>query len=181
MGRHKLLMPWGEATLIEQVLSAWMASHVDRAVVVVRPSDTRLREICGRVGAEVAVPHSDPAEMKHSVQVGLAHVERRFGPHPQDVWLLAPADMPGLSCDVINRLLDAHSVARPSIVAPALKGHRGHPVLFPWPLAAEVHALEETESIKTVVQRHSVEAISWHDPAILDDIDTPSDYRRLQL
>jgi molybdenum cofactor cytidylyltransferase len=180
MGRHKLLLPWKDGSLIDSVLAAWRASRVTRIVVVVRAHDEQLAEACGAAGADVVAAESDPPEMKISVGLGLAHVERVHEPGADDVWLLAPADTPRISATTVDRLLDAHDAAAPAILAPAFAGRRGHPVLFPWPLAREVRRLSSNEGVNALLARHPVRPIACGDPGILEDLDTPDDYERLR-
>ena len=72
MGEPKLLLPWGETTIIESVLAAWRASRVARIVVVVHPEDTRLAELCRAASAMVIQPEIPPPDMKASVCHALA-------------------------------------------------------------------------------------------------------------
>jgi molybdenum cofactor cytidylyltransferase len=180
MGRPKLLMPWGEATVIEHVIAAWRASRVTRVVVVVRAGDAELIEKCRAAGAEVVTPDVPPPEMKVSVGHALTYVQSNFSPQPSDAWLLAPADMPRLSPQVVNQLLNAHDADAPAILIPITLGRRGHPVLFPWPLAAEVNRLSADEGVNSLTARHVVREVACGDPTILDDLDTPHDYQRLR-
>ncbi len=180
MGRPKLLMQWGDSTVIEQVVAAWRASRVTRVVVVVRADDAELIEKCRAAGADVVAPAVPPPEMKVSVAHALSYVQSKFSPQPSDVWLLAPADMPRLSPQVVNQLLDEHDADSPAILVPVARGRSGHPVLFPWPLAAEVHKLAADEGVNALTARHVVREVTCDDPAILDDLDTPHDYQRLR-
>lgn len=178
MGQAKLLLPWGSATVIERVLAAWTASCVRAVAVVVRAGDERLADICRRCGAEVVVADPPPQEMQASVVWGLRYLQQRFGPQEDDVWLLAPADMPRLAPAVIDRLVDAW---RPddAILVPTFGGRRGHPVLISWRLAAEVPQLTGGRGVRELLDRHPVRVLQVDDPAVLDDVDTPSDYHNL--
>jgi molybdenum cofactor cytidylyltransferase len=120
--------------------------------------------------------------MKDSVAAGLAYVAEQFSPTDRDAWLLAPADMPLLSRDVIDQVVAEHSAQAeaPTILAPSHGGKRGHPVLFPWPLAAEVAQLAHDEGVNTIVQRRKVRELACDDAGVLADLDTPEDYRRLR-
>ncbi len=202
MGRPKLLLPWGRGTVIESVLAAWCASHVDGIVAVVRSDDGQLADVCHRAGAEVAVPETPPPEMKDSVAAGLAYIQKRFAPDADDAWLLAPADMPTLSPQVIDRLLAEHAEAvraakstrergtakpasegrdspgRATILVATFQGKRGHPVLFPWVLAQQVPLLVPHEGVNALLARYCVREVACGDASILDDLDTPAEYRR---
>jgi molybdenum cofactor cytidylyltransferase len=184
MGQPKLLLPWGASTVIEHVLAAWSASRVDHVVVVVDPADRELARRCAACGVEVVVPDEAPAEMKDSVMLGLRWAEH-YQPDARDAWLVAPADMPGLKSEIINLLVDAHGAAlargeKPCIRAARYSGRRGHPVLFPWPLAAEVARLGPDEGLDALVARRGLEHLDVPAGQIPEDFDTPEEYARLR-
>jgi molybdenum cofactor cytidylyltransferase len=186
MGQPKLLLPWGAATVIEHVLATWRASRVEQVVVVLHHDDRLLAEVCAAGGAIVAAPVPPPAQMKDSVRHGLEVLADKFDPHADDAWLVAPADMPDLSTVVIDRLIEAHAAglaARPPVPpirAPRYGAKPGHPVLFPWPLAAEVARLGDAEGLDVLVARRGVEHVDFPAAARPEDFDTPDDYQRLR-
>jgi molybdenum cofactor cytidylyltransferase len=180
MGQHKLLMPWCGATLIEQALKAWCASRVSRVAVVVRPDDAALRDVCLQAGAVVVVPDLPPPEMRASVQCGLQYVQDHWSPDTADVWMLAPADMPHLSARLVNLVLEAHDPNVPAILVPGQGARRGHPVLFPWPLAAQVARLEEHQGVNVLLDDNPVRVLAGEDPGFYQDVDTPADVERLR-
>lgn len=180
MGRPKLLLPWRRTTVIQHVLAAWTASRIERVVVIVHPEDDDLASLCRNSGVDVVVPARAPPEMKVSIEHGLRYVEQTYGPAANDVWLLAPADIPGIGTSTIDQLLASHQDRRPAIAVPTQNGRRGHPVLFPWPLAREVSELADDEGVNVLLRRHPVHEIACSEAGGLDDLDTPDDYRRLQ-
>lgn len=197
MGSPKLLLPWGEGsgTIIERVLEAWRRSQVDRIVVVVHPEDHELTRRCHGERTTVVTPAVPPPEMKDSVVAGLRHVELTDSPASRDCWLLAPADLPRLSSATVDCLLAEHerasherashserseeSATAAPIFVPVHSGRRGHPVLFPWALAAEVFALSANDGVNQLLRRHQVVEIPCGAEAVADDVDTLDDYRRL--
>ena len=85
----------------------------------------------------------------------------------------------------IDVLVAAHQTGVPAILVPTLAGKRGHPVLFPWTLAADVFSLPATEGLNVLRQRHASREVPCDsiEPAGVDsfcDIDTPEDYQRLR-
>jgi molybdenum cofactor cytidylyltransferase len=179
MGTAKLLLPWGQATVIEAVLERWRASRVDRLVVTVRADDHRLTETCRRAGAEVVVVDPAPADMRASIQAGLAHVADRHCPTAADVWLVAPADAPALASAVIDRLLSAHRPEAPRVVRAMHQGRGGHPVLLPWAAAAELGRLAAQQGLNQLVKNSQPIELECGAEALCADLDTPDDYRRL--
>lgn len=180
MGRPKLLLPWGTTSVIEQVLAAWKASRVSAVIVTVHPDDADLIARCRATGADVVIVDPPPADMKASVAAGLAYTEATYRPGPTDVWLLAPADMPRLNARLIEQLLSAHKPHDPQVLVPTAAGRRGHPVLFPWPLAAAVGKLPAEQGIDALVAAAHAWEIECDEPAAFADLDTPDDYERLK-
>lgn len=184
MGAAKLLLPYRGTTLIEQTLAAWKQSPLVAVVAVVRSGDTKLAETCRQAGAEVVVPSQPPPQMRDSVQQALIYLEGKYAPRDEDVWLLAPADMPKLSPAIIAGLLAAHRPSGPAILVPTLGGKRGHPVLFPWSAAAEIQALPSTKGIDALTGQSGVREVPCDrtglERSAFEDVDTPEEYRRLK-
>jgi molybdenum cofactor cytidylyltransferase len=183
MGRPKLLLPVNGQPLVMHTLAAWRASRVGHVIVVVRPDDQSLIEVLAAAGVEVMIPPSAPPDMKASLAYGLADIERRYQPAGNDSWLVAPADMPGLSPRVIDSLLDESGRSPGRILIPTLAGRRGHPVLLPWSLASELPRLAENEGLNSLIDRHdpllvSCDAIEAQPDKAFADIDTPDDLAR---
>lgn len=182
MGSPKLLLPWGEQTVIEAVLSAWRASRVSRVVMTVHPGDVELAKIAAAAGAEIVTVDPPPVDMKASVLAGLDYVEAKYLPTPNDAWLLAPADMPMLSPQSIDLLLDAwnENLSRNAeeILALSRAGRRGHPVLFPWSFAAAARKLGPDEGLNRLLDEFGCRELPVNDEGSFVDLDTPEDYRR---
>jgi CTP:molybdopterin cytidylyltransferase MocA len=177
MGTAKLLMPWGDGTVLDLVLAAWKVSRATATVVVTHPDDDAIFEIVQRHQAHAVVAASPPPDMKASVLIGLSYVRERFRPQSSDWWLLAPADMPKLSTEVIDEVILAAVAADEPIVVPTFSGARGHPVAFRWCLAEEVGQLDDHQGVNALLERHAVRSVEVLHEAILDDLDTPEDYR----
>lgn len=180
MGQPKLLLPFGRTTVIERVLAAWLGSGVSEVVTVVRQNDTELGAVCRAAGATVVVPVVDPPDMKASILAGLDFLQEHRQPSPLDCWLAAPADAPRMRTAVIDQLLRAFAGAGQGILVPTFRGRRGHPVLLPWALAAAVSALDTRQGINALLDQHQVTELELGDGTVLDDLDTPGDYRRLR-
>lgn len=182
MGVAKLLLPWGEQTVIEAVIGAWRASGVSRVILTVHPDDVELARLGRAAGAEAVVVDPPPADMKASVLAGLAYVEAKYRPGPQDAWLLAPADMPLLKPESIDRLLAAAKENllrdRQEILALSRAGRRGHPVLFPWPLVAAARQLPSDAGLNRLLEQSGCRELPADDEGGFVDLDTPADYQR---
>lgn len=186
MGCPKLLLPWDrETTVIEHVLRVWQQSQVTSLVIIVSPGDNRLAVLCQKSGAQLVQASVQPPDMKSSVRLGLDYLERQLRPSCEDVWLLAPADMPLLQTSTIDRLILAAKQLPPNerrerVVVPCHAGRRGHPVLMPWSTKAAVDALNDQQGIDQIVRQLRTLAIDVDDPGSIADLDTPDDYQRLK-
>jgi molybdenum cofactor cytidylyltransferase len=178
MGQPKLLMTFDGETLIHRVVTALREGGAGRVVVVtppaIAPEGARIADEARRAGAEVIVPETRPAEMRLSVELGLAMLET--GPTPRLVFL-TPGDVPGITPDLVARLREA-ALGRPgSIVAPEYEGRRGHPLVLPWELALEIPALPIGEGVNALVARYRDRLVEL--PVrlrdVLVDLDTPED------
>ncbi|REJ66159.1 MAG: nucleotidyltransferase family protein [Planctomycetota bacterium] len=179
LGGDKLLLPYGETTLFEHAVATWRASRVDQIVVVARADDRALLPLIRRLQVHAVLPLHAPVDMKASVQLGLDYLVDEMAAQDGDVWLLAPADLPGITAELIDHLLDEFSADHAQALVPTVAGRRGHPVLLPWSWAGAVATLGEDEGINALLRRDGVREVPWPDAAILRDIDTPEDYRRI--
>jgi len=183
MGRSKLLLPWGEATIIDRVLQAWTSSRVSHVAVIVRRNDLDLRRACDRWPVSIITPNSDPREMKESVQIGLRHLAEHADPGADDGCFIAPADLPTLTAEIIDRLIagaiEADSQASGKIVVPRFGDRPGHPALLPWSLTSEIFELGENEGVNQIVGRHEKQFVPFSAEKLVVDVNTPEQYQQL--
>ena len=181
MGQPKLLLPFGERTVIAAVLDVLRHPAIAETVVVVRSDDIALRGTVEQSGAVVVSPETPPPEMRDSVELALRWIGEHHDPQPEEGWLLTPADHPLLDAQVLERLVARWRQGDCTILVPTCGGRRGHPVLFRWSLAAEVFALPAEAGLNRLVRDHAgdVTELEVASESILLDLDTPEDYARL--
>jgi molybdenum cofactor cytidylyltransferase len=185
MGQAKLLLPLAGRPLVLHTIAAWQQSKVHRVIVVVRPGDEPLAGAVRTADVDIVIPGAPPPDMKASLQAALRHIERVYNPIETDAFLVAPADMPRLSPAIINRLIQQHETGpKLEILVPMLHGKHGHPVLFPWPLASQVHALPSIAGLDALVHDHQTRFVPSEDLVPsgeypFADIDTPEEFHRI--
>lgn len=183
--RHKLLLPWGSDTVMDNTLWAWRRSTVSELVVVIRRSDTLLQELCNKHGVSMVLPDADPPDMRHSIQAGLQYIADRYGPHDRDRWLVAPADLPCLKTEVVDRLLEVGQQGE-NVIVPRYgrELRRGHPVSLPWLLAPLLTELDACRGLDALIDaQKELGNLQWLDFPMRSrpvDIDTPEEYDRLR-
>jgi molybdenum cofactor cytidylyltransferase len=181
MGRPKLLLPIVGISVIARVVAALRGGGASPIVVVVPsgaiPGASDLAIEAEQAGASVVIADPPPPDMRGSVERGLDRLGSLTG---LSMFLIAPGDSPGITADLVARVI-ARARAEPrAIVIPTSQGRRGHPIALPWALAGEIRGLPNDVGINSLVARHAdaVVEIDVNDPDALDDLDTPEDYHR---
>jgi CTP:molybdopterin cytidylyltransferase MocA/molybdopterin converting factor small subunit len=181
MGRPKLLLPIEGQTLIARVVTALRDGGAHRVVVVAPPAASfegpAIALEARAAGAVVVAPEQRPAEMRDSIEIGLATVAQ---PAPPGHVLLSPGDAPGITPRVVALLIEQSARQPEKIVVPRCGARRGHPLVLPWNLAADVASLPAGQGLNALVARNQglVEEITVGDARVADDIDCIEDYRR---
>lgn len=178
MGQLKQLLPLGQHTIIEQVVTTFLASSVDEVVVVTGCEHTEVEAVLRAYPVRcVYNPDFAAGEMISSVQVGL----RALGPDVGAA-LLAVGDQPQIEERIIEQVLTAWRSGSPErIVIPSYQMRRGHPVCLPRSVWPAVWALGWQDSLRSLWATHTdrIGHVVVDTPSILGDLDTPEDYRRL--
>jgi molybdenum cofactor cytidylyltransferase len=177
MGTQKLLLPFAGSTMIARVVDAFLGAPVDRVIVVIRPGEQQIREaLAGRTVVFVENPDS-AGDMLSSIRCGLRAL-------PPDVTTVAvsPGDQPSIEPGLIDRLLTAFRAGTRSILVPVHNGRRGHPLLFAGRYRDELLTSYDGAGLRGLLQAHAAEVLQCptDDAAVLEDLDTPDDFRQAQ-
>ncbi len=181
MGRPKLLLPVRGQTLIGRVVSALREGGADLVVVVAPPEASdegpAVAVAARGAGAFVVAPAERPAEMRNSIEIGLAAAAK---PTPPDHVMFAPGDAAGITPRVVALVVEESSRQPGKIVVPRCGGRRGHPLVLPWKLAGDIASLPEGQGVNSLVARLQalVVEVPVGDSRAADDIDSMEDYRR---
>ena len=176
MGAFKPLLPFGERTLVDHVVTNLRAAGVERIHVVTGFQADALAPELTRLGVTRAHNPDFAAGMFSSVQAGVASL-----PADVDAFLLAPVDVPLLRPSTIARVLRAAATRDSAIVYPTFRGERGHPPLVRRALFAEILNSDGDGGLRALLARHEGEAseVAVFDWGCLVDMDRRDDYRRL--
>jgi molybdenum cofactor cytidylyltransferase len=176
MGTQKLLLPFGDATVVEAVVRTALASRVDRGLVVIGADRDAVRPRLEPSGVAFAVNEDYQLGMLSSVQAGL-----RALPDEAEAAVILLGDQPFLPAPVVDAVIGAYRESRKGIVIPTFQGRRGHPILIDLKFRAEVLALDPAEGLRRLIGAHSddISEVEVGDANILRDLDTPEDYAGL--
>lgn len=175
MGVQKLLLPFGERSVITHIVDQLLAISIDRVHVVVGYQVERIRrELSDR---PVSIVENTQYEdgMLSSVRTGLRSV-----PQQCQAVMVALGDQPSISSELVKQMLQAFATSNKSILVPLYKGKRGHPILFSTIYRDDILAHYDDTGLRglLIAQPDSVFELPVTTPTVLSDMDVPEDYRR---
>lgn len=177
MGYPKALLPYRGRPFLAGILEACYAAGIERRVVVLGYYADKIKEEMDLSEATVAMNEELDAGPIGSVRAGLA----ALAPLPVDAVLVWPVDRPHVAVATVEAVLDAFRATHQPIVVPTHNGQRGHPVLFARKVFAELLGAPNDEGARAVVHKDAgrVAEVPVEDPAVLEDFNTPDDYKKL--
>ena len=173
MGSQKLLLPFGECSIIEKVVDHVLDSKVDDVVVVLGADHEKVKQVLGERPVKFCHNTEHEQGMFSSVICGLMAL-----PEDAGTALIYLGDQPGIPPSVTNAVLEAYNEELFGIVIPVHNYRRGHPLLVDLKYRREIEKLDLEQGLRAL--RHhfpqDVLEVEVDEPGILVDIDTPEDY-----
>jgi molybdenum cofactor cytidylyltransferase len=175
MGLPKLLLPYGRTTIIEAVIRRVVSSRVDEVLVVLGSRWRKIKKQIEHFPVTTAVNLRYKQGMLSSVVRGIAALPRRCR-----AVVIVLGDQPDVRTGIINRLLRAHRQGKKGIIVPVYRGKRGHPFLIDLKYRTEIAALDPEVGLRELLMKHpeDILEVRVRDVNILQDIDSPDDYRK---
>lgn len=176
MGVPKLVLPFARSTVIARVADALLQGGVESLVVVVRHGDREIRTALGSRRVLLTENPATAGDMLSSVRCGLSVL-----PPQTSAILVTPGDMPALRGELIADMLKVFQNQPERIVVPVCAGRRGHPLVLGAGYRAELMGSHDGVGLRGLLQAHAGQVLEWptEDRAVLEDLDTPEDYARL--
>lgn len=176
MEQPKMVLPWGETTVIGQVIFTLRRAGLDEILVVTggaRPEvesavqGMAVRTLFNRCFAE--------GEMTLSLQLGLSSLNESV-----EAALVVLGDQPQIEGGVARAVITAFQKQRAPLIVPSYQMRRGHPWLAARPLWPEILALQPPVTLRDFLNAHNgqIYYLPVETESILQDLDTPEEYRR---
>jgi molybdenum cofactor cytidylyltransferase len=175
MGKPKMLLPFGESTILETVIASARDTQLHNVRVVLGSGREEIEKKIHDPGIRIVSNPDYKKGMLSSVQCGL----REIGPGISAVMILL-GDQPMIGKAVIERMIKAYRTTEKSILVATFNGKRGHPLLFHASYIPEILAFPSGSSLKSLLTKHSgqVQEVETGEPGILRDIDTEKEYQK---
>jgi CTP:molybdopterin cytidylyltransferase MocA len=174
MGRPKLLLPFGDSTVIGTVINHVLASSVEKTIVVLGSNFDLHREVIKDYPVEIVNNTRYPEGMFSSVKCGLEAV-----PDTTDAVMVLLGDQPMIQAEEMDQLIESYRDSEKEIAIASHGNKRGHPIIFGRKFISEITGYPGEASLRDLLQKHPSEIleIKTGNDRILRDIDTENDYQ----
>jgi molybdenum cofactor cytidylyltransferase len=173
MGTQKLLLPFGDTTVVGAVVRTALASRAGGTIVVLGADRDAVRGELADRGVGFAVNNDYSLGMLSSVQAGF-----RALPAGARAAVVMLGDQPFLAAGVVDAVIAAYEEGGRGLVIPTFGGRRGHPLLIDLKFRDEVLGLDQADGLRRLMRSHpgDIREVEAGDANILRDLDTPEDY-----
>lgn len=177
MGRSKQLLPYANTTILETVIEHITQSMVDVTLVVLGSNHEKIEEVIKDLPVKSVYNPRFSEGMLSSVQKGFYTL-----PDEVEAVLVFLGDQPMIPSSVIDQIVRAYRSTDKGIVLPVYNQKRGHPVLIDTKYSQEVTNLNPQVGLRELIHNHpeDILEVDLDSSAVLEDIDTPEDYKNLK-
>jgi len=176
MGKPKMILPWGDTTVIGRVVRTLKAGGVDEVLVVTGGARGDVEKALSKFQVRTVYnPKYATREMLCTIQVGISALG-------EDVVgaLVVLGDQPQMRVEVVQSVLTAFREEEGPLVVPSYRMRRGHPLMVARSLWPEVMAIKHPKTMRDFLETHAedIHYLEVDTPTVLLDLDTLSDYRQ---
>jgi len=168
MGQQKMLMPWGNTTVLGKVIETLQTAGVEDIRLV-----TNSATAAQITNHQLPITLNNNGEMLESIQLGLQAQKPSA-----EATLICLGDQPQVEEESVRKVCEGFRQNRSRIVVPSHQMRRGHPWLIAREFWDEILKLRAPESMRDFLNKHGdiIFYVECDSPKILQDIDTPADY-----
>jgi molybdenum cofactor cytidylyltransferase len=176
MGKPKQLLPFRGGTVIERVVDNALLSILDQVIIVLGHEALQIEPLLAQKGITTIVNHTYQEGQSSSLKAGL----QALSPETEGA-LFILGDQPLVTHTTMDLIISAFAETHAPIVIPTFEGQRGNPVLFSRETFSRLESLSGDCGARPLFQEYAgkIHSLEVHTPAILMDLDTEDDYRRL--
>lgn len=176
MGQSKMLLPWGNRTVLEQVISVFSGAGITDILVVTGGARSQVEAILARYQVRTIYNEGyETGEMLSSLQCGLRHLAGGDAAAA----LVGLGDQPQVQERSVRLVCETFMQTRSPLVIPSYQMRRGHPWLVSRPLWGDLLQMNSSQTPRDFLDTHAsyIHYVDVETASILADLDTPEDYR----
>lgn len=178
MGQPKMLLPWGETTVLQNVISTFQRAGIEDILVVTGGAHRQVEDIVNKSGAHHNFNKEySNSEMLSSIQCGLVNMATQA-----QAALIGLGDQPQVREGTVRLICETFRSKRSKVVVPSFQMRRGHPWLVERSLWEELLKMKQPQSPRDFLNKYAneIQYVEVDNPSILADLDTPEDYQKLR-
>ena len=180
MGSPKMLLPWGNITVIEHVVSVFSKAGIDDILVITGGAREQVEAVvmeCGKKYPVRCVYNENYmiGDMLASIQCGLRHIADKN----VSATMIGLGDQPQVKERSVQVIQDAYLQTKSPLVVPSFQMRRGHPWLVARSLWKELLELKTSMTPRDFLNSHAqdIQYVDVDTPSIVADLDTLEEYR----
>jgi molybdenum cofactor cytidylyltransferase len=176
MGCPKMILPWGQTTVIGQVVNTLATAGVGHIVAVVGGVHDEVETALQGLPVKLVYnPRYVEGDMLLSFQIGLSALEEQF-----EAALLALGDQPQVESQVVQDILTTYQMTHAPLVVPSYRMRRGHPWLLARSLWQAIFDMQPPSTLRDFLNTHAsqIHYLPVDIGTVLQDLDTPEAYNR---
>jgi len=172
-GSPKMLMPFGESTIIGAVVHALTRVGIAPIIVVAGANFDDIKKALVEQPVEVVRNPNPGGEMISSIKIGVKAL-----PDSLDRFIIALGDQPRIKPEGLSHLIEEQTGSGKGIAIPTYEGKRGHPVVFGSSYLKEIPTLGNEQTLRDLIETHhsDIVEIGCDSDAYVRDIDTREEY-----
>jgi molybdenum cofactor cytidylyltransferase len=177
MGRSKLLLPWGDTSILGHQIDAWRQLGAAQVGVVYAAGDegiiAELDRLAFPSGDRIVNPRPEDG------MFGSVRCAARWSGWKAELShsAITLGDQPHLRTETLQAVLELSRAQPDRICQPRVFGHLRHPVAMPVGLFQQLRDTKAS-TLKEFLASQEVVACEVNDAGLELDIDTPEDYER---
>jgi molybdenum cofactor cytidylyltransferase len=172
MGSPKQLLTYQGRPLVRHAAETALASGCDPVLVVLGSQATEIRAALDGLDVVIVENTEWGDGMGTSIRAGISGAEIMGC----DGAILALADQPLVTAEILKRLVEEHEETGRPIIASEYSGTVGVPAFFAREYFPKLTGLLPSEGCKAVILAHLEQSIRIPCPEAETDLDTPDDY-----
>src|SRR5258708_22695719 len=126
MGQAKMLLRWGESTVLQTMSATYRDAGLDEIVVVTGAGRERVETLIGNSAQTIYNEKYALGEMLSSVQTGLSVQKKET-----EAVLIALGDQPHLDPQALTQIVGEYLLTRAVLIVPSFQLHRRPPCPLP--------------------------------------------------
>jgi molybdenum cofactor cytidylyltransferase len=176
MGQSKLLLPWGNTTVIAKVIMTLVDSGIKNIHVITGSNHDAVEDALAAY--DIDFHHNagyERGEMLSSVKIGIHNLENQA-----DAAMIVLGDQPQIEAGVVRALIDRYTSGKYKIIIPSFEMHRGHPWIIDRYLWNDVLNLGADSSLRQYLNKmhDEINYVIVGTSSVLMDLDTPEEYNK---